>query len=386
LAPVPVAEPSAPVPAAEPSAPVPAEPVAAESNTRDGKKNEKRKKSKLDGDKAASDDDPVGGGALALGARLMMGFEYRARRPAGAQTDPASSAYAFDIRQIRLSAKGDLADQFRANVSFDLADALSPDPGAGYRSPPYLRTATIEWRPSREFRLRVGRFKRPFSQLELQSASTLPILRRGLFNGLALEDSQWGDRAIGVMASGRLSEPKLRWYLSLTNPNWSSTVDSQGLDVTGRVEWTAIKGLVLGANAAYKYMELGSEKVKEVAYGGDVALKLGDAHFLVEADDAPRTFEVGRPRALGALFMFNYELPLTSDWGLEPVLFAEYADADTGVLQNESLRLVLGLNLLGYRGFRVMPQFELVRSIGDTSADNPWLESERLSLIFSLVL
>jgi hypothetical protein len=315
-----------------------------------------------------------------------MGFEYRARRPAGAQTDPASSAYAFDIRQIRLSARGDLSDQFRANVSFDLADALSPDPGAGYQSPPYLRTATIEWRPSKELRLRVGRFKRPFSHLELESASTLPILRRGLFNGLALEDRQWGDRAIGMMASGRVAAPKLRWYLSVTNPNWSSTVDSQGVDVTGRVEWGALKGLVLGANAAYKYIELGTDEVHEVAYGGDVALKLGDAHFLIEANDAPRTFETDRPHAFGALFMFNYELPLTSTWGLEPVFFVEYADADTNVLQNESVRLVFGANWLGYDGFRVMPQLELVRSIGDTSADNPWLESERLSLIFSLVL
>jgi phosphate-selective porin O/P len=367
---------------APPADAVPAEPAAVESAAPAGKK----KKKKLDGDKSPSDDDAVGGGRLSLGARLMMGFEYRARRPAGAQTDPASSAYAFDIRQIRLSAKGDLSDQFRANVSFDLADALSPDPGAGYQSPPYLRTATIEWRPSKEFRLRVGRFKRPFSHLELESASTLPILRRGLFNGLALEDSQWGDRAIGMMATGRVSTPKLRWYLSVTNPNWSSTIDSQGVDVTGRVEWSALGGLVLGANAAYKYIELGTEEVHEVAYGGDVALKLGDAHFLVEANNAPRTFETDRPRALGVLFMFNYELALTSIWGLEPVFFVEYADADTGVLQNESLRLVFGVNLLGYDGFRIMPQLDLVRSIGDTSADNPWLESERLSLIFSLVL
>jgi phosphate-selective porin O/P len=373
---------AAPPSAAPPSAGPPSAPVAVDS-----KPSRSEKKAKRKGDKgAASDDDPVGLGRLSLGARLMMGFEYRARRPAGAQTSAGSSEYGFDVRQIRLSAKGDLADQFRLNVSFDLSDALSPDPGAGYDSPPYLRTATIEWRPAREYRLRVGRFKRPFSRLELESASTLPILRRGLFNGLALEDSQWGDRAIGVMASGRLDAPKLRWYLSLTNPGWSSTLATEGLDVTGRVEWTVSKGLVLGANAAYKNIEIGSDRVQEVAYGGDVALKLGDAHFLLESNDAPRTFVAGRPRALGALFMFNYEQRLSEAWGLEPVLFIEYADADTDVLQNESLRLAVGVNLLGYDGFRVMPQLELVRSIGDTSAENPWLESERLSLIFSLVL
>jgi hypothetical protein len=33
-----------------------------------------------------------------------------------------------------------------------------------------------------------------------------------------------------------------------------------------------------------------------------------------------------------------------------------------------------------------MPQLALVRSLGDTSQLNPWLESETYSLIFSLVL
>jgi hypothetical protein len=356
----------------------------AERKGKDTDEGKGKGKGKAQDEPRSGDDDRVG--RLSVGARLMMGFEYEREQPAGGQTDPASSGYGFEIRQIRLSVGGDLADLFRVNVSFELADALDPEVGAGYQSPPYLRTATIEYRPSREFRLRVGRFKRPFSHLELESASDLPILRRGLFNGLALEDNQWGDRAIGVMASGRLKAPKLRWYLSLTNPGWSSTIDTQGMDVTARVEWTVIKGLVLGANAAYKNIELGDDTISDFGYGGDVTLALGDAHFLLEANDVALPFETGRPRALGALFMFDYVLPLADSWAFQPVFFAEYADANTDVLQNESLRLVFGANLLGYSSFRVMPQVELVRSIGDTSADNPWLESETLSLIFSLVL
>jgi hypothetical protein len=315
-----------------------------------------------------------------------MGFEHESERPAGGQTDLAQTDYGFTIRQIRLRVKGELAERFRANVSFDLADALDPPAGTDYDEPPYLRTATLEYRPSRELRLLVGRFKRPFSHLELESASDLPILRRGLFNGLALEDNQWGDRAIGMMAQGRLKEPKLRWYLSLTNPAWSTTLPSEGVDVSARVEWTLIKGLVLGANVAYKNIEIGNDRLNDVAYGGDVALKLGDANFLLESNSAALPFAVDRPRAFGALFMFDYELELSSAFSLQPVFFAEYADADSDVLENESLRLAFGLNALADSGFRVMPQVEVVRSIGDTSAQNPWLESERLSLIFSLVL
>jgi hypothetical protein len=384
-------EPPAPESAPAPKVIIPPpEPLpSAESRAEPPAVMEEAKPKKKKGEAAARSDDEGGSNAttaMTVGARLMMGFEHQSERPAGAQTDPAQKEYGFTIRQIRMNVTGDLAERFRANVSFDLADALEPEAGAVYEQPPYLRTATLEYRPSRELRLKVGRFKRPLSHLELESASDLPILRRGLFNGLALEDNQWGDRAIGVMLQGRLKEPKLRWYLSLTNPDWSSTLATEGVDVTLRAEWTIIKDLVLGANGAYKNIEIGNDRLNDVAYGGDIALQLGDANFLLEANNAALPFETDRPRALGVLFMFDYELPLTRDWSLQPVAFAEYADADTDISQNESLRLVAGLNVLGHSGFRVMPQVEMVRSIGDTSAQNPWLESERFSLIFSLVL
>jgi hypothetical protein len=323
---------------------------------------------------------------MTVSARLMMGFERESERPAGGQTDPATTEYGFTARQIRLRVKGELAEQFRIKASFDLSDALSPEAGAQYDQPPYLRTATLEYRHSRELRLEIGRFKRPFSHLELESASDLPILRRGLFNSLALEDNQWGDRAVGVMVSGRFKAPKLRYYLALMNPGWSSTLATEGLDVVARAEWTLIKGLILGANAAYKNVEIGNDRVSDAAYGGDITWRLGDAHFLLESNSVALPWETGRPRALGALFMFDYVLGLSENWSLQPTFFAEYADANDSVLENESLRLVFGLNALGYSGFRVMPQVDIVRSIGDTSAANPWPESETLSLIFSLVL
>lgn len=336
------------------------------------------------GSRSDDDFDARSSSPMTVGARLMAGVEHQSERPAGGQTDPAQKEYGFTVRQVRLRIKGDLAELFRVNVSFDLADALDEEPNPD--RPLYVRTATLEYRPSREFRLQVGRFKRPFSHLELESASDLPILRRGLFNDLAIEDNEWGDRAIGVMASGRLKAPKLRWYLSLTNPHWSTSLPTEGTDVMGRVEWTIVKGFVLGANAGYKHITIGDDELDDFAYGGDVSLKLGDAHFVLESNDAALPFETGRPRGRGVLFLFDYELELNPSLALQPAFFAEYADADTEVSQNESLRLVFGVNLLAFSGFRIMPQVDIVRSIGDTSAANPWLESETLSLIFSLVL
>lgn len=348
-------------------------------------KQEQAKEKKGDsGARSEDDSDARSSAPMTVGARLMAGFERESERPAGGQTDPARKDYGFTVRQIRLRMKGELAELFRINVSFDLSDALDEDPSPN--SPVYVRTASLEYRPSREFRLQVGRFKRPFSHLELESTSDLPILRRGLFNSLALEDNQWGDRAIGMMASGRLKAPKLRWYLSLTNPGWSTALPIEGVDVMGRVEWTISKGFVLGANAGYKHVTIGDDELDDFGYGGDVSLKLGDARFLLESNDVALPFEAGRPRGRGVLFLFDYELELDASLALQPTFFAEYADANTEVSQNESLRLVFGLNLLAFSGFRVMPQVDIVRSLGDTSAANPWLESETLSLIFSLVL
>jgi phosphate-selective porin O/P len=342
------------------------------------------------GGRGGGGDEESTGAGITFGARLMAGFEYQSEKSAGEQPPSEASEYGFEVRQIRLSASGDFAEVFRASVSFDLADALSPELGTDYDSPPYLRTASLEYRPSKVFRLRVGRFKRPLSALELTSASDLPILRRGLFNGLALEDNQWGDRAIGAMISGRIQAPKLRWALSVMNPEWTANdnLRREGIDVIGRVEWTLTKGLVLGANGAYKNMENGDDRISGVAYGGDVSWKIGDAHLLLESNTAPSliTDPDTRPRALGVQLMADYELPLTETWSLQPTVFAEYADADTSVYENESLRLVFALNVLGYDGFRIMPQVDLVRSLGDTGSDNPWLESTTLSLILSLVL
>lgn len=333
-----------------------------------------------------TDDDSDATPQLRVSARVIAGVEHDSERPAGGQSDPAEKEYGFTVRQARLKVKGDLAELFRVNVSFELSDALSPGAGGADDEVPYLRTATLQYRPSREFRFQVGRFKRPFSHLELESSADLPILRRGLFNDLAIEDNQWGDRAVGMMASGRVKQPRLHWYLSLTNPGGASALRTNGLDVIGRVEWRVVKGFELGANAGYKNIELGNDRLNVYAYGGDVALELGDAHFLLEANDAALPFETGRPRGRGVLFRFDYELALDAELSLQPAFFAEYADADTDVLQNESLRLAFGLNLLAYSGFRVMPQVDVVRSLGDTSAANPWLESETFSLFLSLAL
>ena len=251
-----------------------------------------------------------------------------------------------------------------------------------------MRTATLEYRPLRALRLTVGRFKRPFSAIELESAIDLPVLDRGLWNELAVDNNQWGDRAVGMLASGRVAFHKLRWQLSVTNPSWSSALDTQGVDVLGRVRLSLVKGLSLGLNGGYKYLVFAgqSEATHNYGVGADLSLSIGQAHALLEASSVDLPFETDRPRGFGALLLLDYVLALSSDWALQPMLFAEIADANAKVSGSESVRLALGVNLLASAHFRLMPQLALVRSLGDPSQANPWLESETYSLIFSLAL
>lgn len=322
-----------------------------------------------------------------LEARVISGFEYERDRPAGAQTQPGEKEYGFEVQQARVGVDAQL-DELRLNLNLELADALDRNTGGGADSPPYVRTVTLEYRFSRALRLTVGRYKRPFSRLALESALDLPLRGRGLVDGLLIEDNQWGDRSVGAMVSGRLELAKLRWYLSFTNPGWSPALRNEGLDVLGRVQLSPAKRLTLGLNGGYKRLNLAGsdEGTSNFAIGGDIAFKVGGAHFALEGSFADLPFETGRPRGFGAHLLADYELPLSAELALQPVVFAELADADAKLSQTESLRLAFGLNLLVSGGFRVMPQLALVRSVGDTSQLNPWLESELFSLVLSLAL
>ena len=334
----------------------------------------------LDGERAAAP-------SFELQARVISGFEVQRSRPSGDQTRPAEKDVGFQVRQARIELDAE-RKRFRLNLSLDLADALSSDISGGYDSPPFLRNATLEYRYSKALRLLVGRYKRPLSRIELTSAADLPVLRRGLLNGLVIKDNQWGDRAVGAMLSGRLEPAKLRWYVSLTNPDWSTSLQSQGVDVIARVQLTPIKALSLGLDGGYKYLRLGSqaEWTHDFAIGGDVGWKVAGVHLLLEGHFADLPFETGRPQAVGGLLLADYVFELSQHWSLQPTLFAELADANAKVSETESVRFAAGLNLLGSSGFRVLPQVALVRPLGHASQQNPWLDNETYSLVFSLAL
>ncbi len=116
-----------------------------------------------------------------VGLRVIGGFRYRKR-----ELDE-DATYGFQARQVRASLKLKLGKRLFTRMSVELTDGIGS--GSGIR---FLRTAVLEYRQSKALRLAVGRFKRPFSYLQLQSTADLPVLDRGLLNSVVVEDSAWG--------------------------------------------------------------------------------------------------------------------------------------------------------------------------------------------------
>jgi hypothetical protein len=240
----------------------------------------------------------------------------------------------------------------------------------------------------------VGRFKRPFSYLQLQSTADLPVLDRGLLNSVLVEDSAWGDRGIGAIASGKIKAADLGWSLALTNPS-PDTLTTQGLDTIARISWSPVDVFTIGVNGGNKYLDFEEGRKHFQAIGGDFTLKVGGLEWQLEGAAADRPW--GDSVAFGATSLLSYTHRLSKNWQLQPVVFAEYADANAEFGRNESLRFQGGINAIVREQLRIMPQYKLTTPLGEPllsapttapeyKAINPWPEGYEFSLLISLAL
>ena len=120
--------------------------------------------------------------------RVITGFEVERERPSEEQGGTPVTDYGFFLDQARLSLEGEWKD-LQLDISVEIGDAIRPKTSsAALRQPPYLRNAYLNYRVHKAFRIRAGRFKRPFSGLELTSTRDLPFRGRGLGNELIVEE------------------------------------------------------------------------------------------------------------------------------------------------------------------------------------------------------
>lgn len=323
----------------------------------------------------------AGDAELFFGSRVLFGWDYELHSLAPPDTH-GGGARAF-LRQARVSIDGGWQRRAGFELDVDLSDPESP-----------LRDAWLEARIASSLHVRVGRFKRPYSRLELQSASTLPLRRRGLGNDLVVDSLGYGGRGVGTELSGKLEPLSLRGAIAVTVPP-----QAQGhFDLNARVEHDLHDALRLGASGVARLANRAPATQRTTLHPGlgvDALVRAGSVSMVVDAlfVDAPAT-----PRARGpadptprqdaaviAAYL-TYDIELLPGWTLQPVLFGEWVRRRVDGHSSQAVRGVGGVSVLWCRKrLRLMPQLELVRPLHDDRGGK-WSRGETASLMISAQL
>lgn len=337
-------------------------------------------------------------------ARLVAGARLVSEEPAvdseGAPVGQPERKGSLVLRQARVGVDARYLDILRVRITLDVSDLLEkPKPGK------VLRNAYGNIRIRPYFQIRAGQFKRPYSRLELRGFSSIPFIGRGLFNRVATEDLGWGDRAAGVMLWGdlELARPgldRLRWQVSATNNALSGA--PHGFDLHARLTYDPMPWLSFGANSAFKSVQdpLADEPTcrskwkrgpdcrrKVAAAGGDAAVHLDAIYASVEVDLAQdwRNAEES-PWMLSALGYVSYELAITEQFRLQPVVFGEYMDSNLNYGESEAVRAGAAFNLLWSKHLRIMPQVEFIEPLKPVTSFNRFVSEYTFALWVALQL
>ena len=81
----------------------------------------------------------------------------------------------------------------------------------------------------------------------------------------------------------------------------------------------------------------------------------------------------------------SYDIRLVESWVLQPTLVGEWVDTDTEFSKDETLRTVVGVNLLWGQHLRMLPQVEVERPLGDVG-ERSQLKLERYYLVVAVEL
>lgn len=315
---------------------------------------------------------------ITVGGRVLAGWRTRWARGEDLPNVASDGDQAFFVQQARLKLKGKLNRYIRFKLSGDLDNAS-------------LRDAYAELRAHRALRLRVGRFKRPFSRIELRSVGDLPVPGRGLFNDAMIEGAHFGDRSVGAMLGGKYAG--LQWKLAAMHPDAPASGVS-GMDLIARTEYDLTKWLELGLGAGHKSTQrlgVGVTDLSLLSFGADARVDLGGVYGVLEwtmaQNPAPARAAtesgVGTPWARALNAYVSYDHALADKLVLQPTVAAEWYDADAEMDDDGALRGVLGVNVIYDRDSRLLVQYERFTAVA-SSLDRRLLPRNRFYLLASV--
>jgi Phosphate-selective porin O and P len=320
---------------------------------------------------------PVAGQTSGVAVRLTgrMQFQFNTTSVsesdlnAGQSTSIAGSS--FETRRVRLAAHIDINDW--------ITGLIEPDYALGKLQ---IRQAYMNLAIDPAFELRMGQFKKPFSQILMTSSLEAAMIERGLrirdleeaysaadeaapspvlgsFRGTTLlgeeqellEQFGYDNYDMGVSAHGRLGD--VDYEIGLFNGTGSDRRDeNDSKSDTGRLRWHAPTALPLHIGAAASYHEVqvstGAPLVDGSAFEVDFemgAFRREGAHLIAEA-------VVGDNLGVGERFMaaqgvLSFFLPVTAGRieGIEPLTRLSWGDPDRRVSGDEGLLVTPGINL-----------------------------------------
>ncbi|GEM_PF-2167984 len=323
---------------------------------------------------------------VVAGARLK--YEDTAIDSDGQPIGQVQRTGALQLRQARFRIVVRYRDVLTTRLSLDFADLLgSPSSGD------VLRDAWGNIRIHDAFQIKVGHMKRPYSRLELRGASSIPMIGRGLYNGFAVEDLSWGDRAVGVTLWGKVKpkRPGLRslgWSVSATNDAVSGA--PHGVDLHARLTYDPTKWLSIAGGGAFKRVQdaLADEATCRAEWkrGPDCRRSVFGASFDVEIDHKGLYASVESNFSQDWLFAetspwiaavhayLTYDFKIAKHLKLQPLLMGEYIDTNLSSSESEAVRAVAGLNLLWTKRLRILPQFQYVTPLAPVTATNHFVK------------
>jgi hypothetical protein len=297
-------------------------------------------------------------------ARLMTGFEVARKHPKGNQPPEEETQTGLFLDQAVVETEIQVSKRLELELGFNLANATVRDAFVNYRVHDWLQ-------------LRAGRFKRPFSRLELRSHGKLPFRNRGLFNSL-LDDANFVGRTLAGMVWGKPLD-QLRYFVAVANPAPLGS-GIEGIDLVARVVYDPANWVSIGVNGLHKWSERSAdgEPLRLSALGADTKLDFGALSISLEVDAAqnPNPPPIANPSAtsrtpwaLGVIGYGDYTWKLSKKWTLAVVGVLEWMDSDTEYQKDERIRAVGGLSWnFKKNALRVMPQVELTRPLGEADA------------------
>jgi phosphate-selective porin len=126
--------------------------------------------------------------------RLAFQTDWRGYEPMGASTESL-----FDLHRARVGVEGSFLKFFEFEVDYELGETSFP-----------LRDAYVDYRLSRWFRVRGGKFKVPFSLNQLQGPTRLDFVYRSRIAALLAPG-----RDVGVQVHGRILDRGLNYQFGV---------------------------------------------------------------------------------------------------------------------------------------------------------------------------